>query len=1233
MKHWIRDQIQRAKVERARTLDLAQCGLESFPEEVLDLPDLEVLALGTNHYDPTTDAVVDGDGRGEPNSIADLPASLGRLRSLRSLSLCGNPIADVRALTDLPRLSHLVLSGTAVVDLDPLARLEGLTHLSLGSPLGELGLVLRMLSFFSAHAEAIPDALRGWFRPSEAVDFTPLTRLPGLRRLDVSLAKTCDLSVLANIPALRELVLNGTPVDDLEPLVRLHYLEQLHLGNTRIADLQPLARLSRLSHLSLEYTPITSLAPLAGVASLESLVAGDCHLDSIAPLDGLTNLSHVDIRGFFGDLRPLLGLPRLSSLHVGNTHQVPDFANLAEQPDRRVEFDTKPLAALVSLTKLEIHYVRALDLAGLARLPRLAELRLRECPLGDLDPVRSATGLVRLEASHAEVSDLTAVAELTALAELDVSNNPITDLAPLAALHRLRRLDAADTRIADLAALAELTALEELNVRSTQIESLVPLQGLPRLRSLNVGHTRVSDLSPIAGHSAINCLDIAETLVADLAPLADLQRLAELHLSRCPVDDIDILGDLPLLQRVDAAECKIPVYPRHLFAHPRLHELALGGNPIVDCPPELLGSHSMDSKFKAARAHFADLAQGSVDDRELKLIVLGNGRVGKTSLVRRLLHHTFDPAEPSTHGIRTEAWTFTLDDAPVRLNLWDFGGQDIYFGTHGLFVRSRAVFLVVWDHATERLPRYEEADLRFENRPLSYWLDYIDIVCRGALRLVVENKCDDGRAHPIPTEVGTHPALAVSALTGRGMETLTTMLRDLLRIELSAPRNIGVGRHAIKAVIRRLQDEDERRPPERREHRTLTRTAFIELCRAQGSRISSPDLLLAYLHDTGVVFHRGDLFDDRIVLDQRWALDAVYAIFDRDRTYRQLVRKRGRFRRSDLHDLVWRETLSSADQRLILSMMCSCSICFVVDDLMTDDPEYIAPELLPEFNVLEQDVLRWRRGFAADGLLGYRYEHRFIHQGIMQRFMVHVGRQSRDQALYWRGGLMFEMKQPDALVEVSCRRRTDTDPAEGGIDIVVRGRDRHRVLLLLRDKFAELQGKNLQVRQYVSLDGHEWVDVAKLADAAINGKVVSEARRSIPVDPFRFLLHTSRDGQRFDDVLNTAPFVPTLPPIEPEDPPTVRPHRALENLADLLGSLFTSSSLRIFVEYTDRCVGERLPGASVSHEELAHQAADLLIRGGYVDDHLFSRIRAEFPRRGDEINQVAQSFPSGALSA
>ena len=45
---------------------------------------------------------------------------------------------------------------------------------------------------------------------------------------------------------------------------------------------------------------------------------------------------------------------------------------------------------------------------------------------------------------------------------------------------------------------------------------------------------------------------------------------------------------------------------------------------------------------------------------EAKMILVGRGSSGKTSIVNRLLHDTFDPQEPETHGIFISPWELAI---------------------------------------------------------------------------------------------------------------------------------------------------------------------------------------------------------------------------------------------------------------------------------------------------------------------------------------------------------------------------------------------------------------------------------------------------------------------------------------------------------------------------------------------------------------------------------------------
>jgi internalin A len=100
-----------------------------------------------------------------------------------------------------------------------------------------------------------------------------------------------------------------------------------------------------------------------------------------------------------------------------------------------------------------------------------------------------------------------------------------------------------------------------------------------------------------------------------------------------------------------------------------------------------------------------------------------------------------------------------------------------------------------------------------------------------------------------------------------------------------------------------LLAEDQARPADQRRHQLLDPAEFSHLCDEVGG-ISDKEALLDFLHHNGVIFYRPGLFAGRIVLDQNWALDAIYALFDREKTL-PLLRGYGRFNRADLQRLIW----------------------------------------------------------------------------------------------------------------------------------------------------------------------------------------------------------------------------------------------------------------------------------------------------------------------------------------
>ena len=106
------------------------------------------------------------------------------------------------------------------------------------------------------------------------------------------------------------------------------------------------------------------------------------------------------------------------------------------------------------------------------------------------------------------------------------------------------------------------------------------------------------------------------------------------------------------------------------------------------------------------------------------------------------------------------------------------------------------------------------------------------------------------------------------------------------------------------------------------------------------------------------MFYRPDLFDNCIILDQSWALDAVYTVFHRGRTAPWL-RDSGRFTREDLATMAWQER-PIEEQKLFLGLMKSCGVCFSCGKTAQGEERYLAPDLLPGFEVVKNRLYAWR---------------------------------------------------------------------------------------------------------------------------------------------------------------------------------------------------------------------------------------------------------------------------------
>jgi internalin A len=748
----------------------------------------------------------------------------------------------------------------------------------------------------------------------------------------------------------------------------------LDLSGLQLSDLPPeLGCLTRLKKLDCNRTQVTDLEPLREFASLEYLNCCSTNVSSLEPLRGLTSLHNLDCSHTkVTNLEPLRALTNLQGLNCGDTQ------------------------------------------------------------ISDLEPLRGHANLISLSCDQTQVNDLEPLRGLNNLKILNCTNTQVSNLEPLRGLANrgltnLKTLVCAATKVTDLEPLRVLTNLQHFYCIGTQVSDMEPLRGLKCLVDLNFSGTLINDLEPLRGLTNLQGLDCSETQVSDLEPLRVLACLDHLDCSSTQVSDLEPLVDLQTLKSLCGQNLKISEFPRKLLFNEKLRKLNLKGANIPGIPEEALSS---DEKvfyncLPALRAHVLDLEVEAIPINSVKILVLGNGGVGKTQLCRHFAAEPFDPTVLTTHGIALRTITPTLEGDATQY-LWDFGGQDIYHSAHTLFMRTAAVFVVLWTPEQEAMVASDnDNDDPLERRhPLTYWLDYVRTLGRpDSPVVVVQSQCDTpAQAVPVPpVDAGLLESFGCllpcnfSALTPRGAASLQEALADAnayLR-NRDGISSIGRGRHLVWQQLEAWRQADQQLPAPQRLHRTLSQSDFARLCEQTGG-VSSPEALLRFLHNKGVVFHSPDLFHDRIILDQSWALDAVYAVFERGSSYPLIKANDGRLLPSLLAATVWREYEPEA-QKLFLSLMGTCGIVFPYREADADlglEAEYLAPDLLPSRSspqVIRQLRGRWE---GSDPSLTLTYTYIFLHGGLVRALLCDLGNHAGDGGVYWRyGAWVYDARQ------------------------------------------------------------------------------------------------------------------------------------------------------------------------------------------------------------------------------
>ncbi|CAH1772675.1 unnamed protein product [Owenia fusiformis] len=531
----------------------------------------------------------------------------------------------------------------------------------------------------------------------------------------------------------------------------------------------------------------------------------------------------------------------------------------------------------------------------------------------------------------------------------------------------------------------------------------------------------------------------------------------------------EVICSLKKLEFLELTHTTIRHLPASVERLTNLKKLLLQNNPLFESLPPELGNLSLDACFLShcpslktpphevishgtgpTNAYMKRLIKGSTECRRTKLMLVGLGGAGKTSLLKALMSSQNKTVETKgeeiTDGIDIQNWTVMYDDGlGVTFSVWDFAGQTIYYNTHQFFLSQRAVYLLLW---TTRLGH--------EHAGLDFWLSSITSHAPDTPIFIVGTHIDQVAKAEIPMDklkkrypqiVGFH---FVSSVKGTGI----SKLKDDLMTETMKQPYMG---EKIPQAWLDLEKEMIRLSKEKT---VITWNAMEELNLGTKCGIYEHDDMkeaITFLTFLGTVqYFDNDYLRDCIVIDPQWIVDAMSCVV----SVKQSPIKNGRFQHRDLKR-VWPETLlknaihSKGKGQKKINMhewLLRLTEEFDLTFPLPDEPVSIVPCLLSE----QEPKFEWPPKDEVPGTREMKmvYQFTYLPTGLFNRVQVRLF-QFSNKAAIWKRGSILNKNNHTALIT------HDKD-----LSVIVRGPQPENVLFLIHEVLEGLIAESFQGVDY-----------------------------------------------------------------------------------------------------------------------------------------------------------------------
>ncbi|BBM84484.1 leucine-rich repeat domain-containing protein [Candidatus Uabimicrobium amorphum] len=631
--------------------------------------------------------------------------------------------------------------------------------------------------------------------------------------------------------------------------------------------------------------------------------------------------------------------------------------------------------------------------------------------------------LTTLDLSYSKLSELPKeIGQLTNLTTLDLSYTQLRELPKeIGQLANLSTLSLTDTQLSELPKeIGQLTNLTTLDLSYNKLSELPKEIGqLTNLITLNLPYNKLSELPKEVGQlTNLITLNLSYNQLSGLPKeIGRLTNLTSLHLSYNKLSGLPKeIGQLTNLTTLSLSSNKLSKLPKEigqLISLSRNDGFFWGldlRNNNFEIPEEILSCNPQE-----VIQYILDLGDGARPLHEAKVIFVGFGAVGKTSLIKMLTIGEYSPLESKTDGIEITDWSFPYEKNEIKLHIWDFGGQEIMHSTHQFFMTRRSVYVLVIEARRED---------KYGDNELEYWLKLISSYGGDAPIIVAINKCEMHKAD-----------------IGKGL--LKSNYSNIVEfIETSCEKKIGISelKNSIQTAIGRLEYLNDKIPPsyfkikeylESINHDYISYYKYIQICMDIDGSLNETSVktLMQLLHDLGIMlnFQQKDRrLENTQVLNPSWVTNGVYQIINSEK----LLNNKGVISLEEVGAILKKEYQYPTPKEwgFILDIMVSFGLCY---RMYEQNESYFIPGAFPKDTPKD---FKWEH----QNSLCFQYHYDILPSSVIAHFIVRTHNYI-NKSDFWRNGVVLKYEDNEGFIKA--------DPNNNKIFIEIIGKGNRRGML------------------------------------------------------------------------------------------------------------------------------------------------------------------------------------------